>query len=46
MQNLLIRLIDSNDFKNYYKKKPKNISDIYKMADKVKKILHENNKIF
>ena len=46
MQNLLIRLIDSNDFKNYYKKKPKNISDIYKMADKVKQFLHENNKIF
>ncbi len=46
MQKLLIRLIDNVKLKKYYKKKPKNVSDIYKMAVKVKKFLHEYNKNF
>ena len=46
MQKLLLKLINSNIFKKYYKKYPKNINDIYIMSDKVKKYLYENKKIF
>ena len=46
MQNLLIKSINSNIFKKFYQKYPKNINDIHIMADKVKKYLYENEKIF
>ena len=46
MQKLLLKLINSNIFIKYFKKYPKNINDIYIMADKVKKYLYENYKIF
>ena len=46
MQKLLLKLINSNIFMKYYKEYPKNINDIYKMSDKVKKYLYENNKFF
>ena len=46
MQKLLLKLINSNIFKKYYQKNPKNINDIYLMTDKVKKYLNENEKIF
>ena len=46
MQNLLIKSINSNIFKKFYQKYPKNINDIHNMADKVKKYLYENEKIF
>ncbi len=46
MQNLLLRLIKNNKFTKYYNKYPKNINDIYAMADKVKKNLKEYEKNF
>ncbi len=46
MQKLLLKLINNNIFKKYYKKYPNNINDIYIMSDKVKKYLYENKKIF
>ena len=46
MQKLLLKSINSNILKKYYLKYPKNINDIYIMADKVKKYLYENYKIF
>ena len=46
MQKLLLKSINNNIFKKYYQKYPKNINDIYIMADKVKKYLYEKNKIF
>jgi len=46
MQKLLMKLINNNIFKKYYQKYPKNINDIYIMADKVKKYIRENEKIF
>ncbi len=46
MQKLLMKLINNNIFKKYYQKYPKNINDIYIMADNVKKYLYEKNKIF
>ena len=46
MQKLLLKLINSNIFMKYYKEYPKNINDIFKMSDKVKKYLYENNKFF
>ena len=44
MQNLLLRLIKTNKFAKYYNKYPKNINDIYIMADKVKKYLKSYEK--
>ena len=46
MQNLLLRLIKNNKFTKYYNKYPKNINDIYSMADKVKKDLKKYEKNF
>tara|TARA_B000000557_G_scaffold142635_1_gene115807 strand:- start:3277 stop:4455 length:1179 start_codon:yes stop_codon:yes gene_type:complete len=46
MQNFLLKSINSNIFKKNYRKHPKNINDIYIMADKVKKYLYKNDKIF
>ena len=46
MQRLLIKLLKSNNLKKYYNRRPKRINDIYMMADKVKKYLNENDKIF
>ena len=46
MQKLLIKLIKKSIFKKYYNKKPKNISDINLMNNKVKKILINYDKIF
>ena len=45
MQNLLLKLINNDYFKQYYDKKPKNINDLYIMVDKVKNYLQENEKI-
>ena len=46
MQNFLLKSINSNIFKKNYRKHPKNINDIYIMADKVKEYLYKNDKIF
>ncbi len=46
MQNILIKLIRKNYFTKYYHKYPNNINDLYSMADKVKKYIRENEKIF
>ena len=46
MQNFLLKSINSNIFKKDYRKHPKNINDIYIMADKVKEYLYKNDKIF
>ena len=46
MQKTLLKLIKKQSFTKYYKKYPKNISDIFNMVDRVKKYFKENeNKI-
>ena len=44
MQEILLKLIRIDEFNIYYKKYPKNINDIYIMANRVKKYLNENIK--
>ncbi len=46
MQSLLIKIINKRVFSKYYDKSPNNINDIYKMINKIKIYLKENDKHF
>ncbi len=43
MQKLLLKLLSNQVFTKYYNKYPKNINDIFTMADKVKNYLKKND---
>ena len=45
MQELMLKIINKRVFTKYYNKHPKNINDIYKMINKVKIYLKENDKL-
>ena len=44
MQKLLLKLIDNKFFTKYYNKYPKNIDDLYTMANRVKTYLKDYDK--
>ncbi len=46
MQKLLLNLINKKEFSKYYNKYPRKINDIYRMINKVKIYLNENNEFF
>ena len=46
MQKTLLKLIKNKTFTKYYNKYPKNINDIFKMVDRVKKYFKKNEANF